>query len=73
MSNKELLDYAVENISEWNDEYTELWSDYSANTFFWSTGDWLRLGYVWSNQRGNWKTAQVRNIPFKTIATTSNN
>jgi len=42
MSNKELLDYAVENIKEWDDDYTHLRSDDSNSPLFFSKNDiWM--------------------------------
>ena len=36
--NQQLLDYAVENIKEWNDRFTDLYSDSSWNSLFWGKG-----------------------------------
>lgn len=45
MSNKELLDYAVENIPEWlDDKWTHLRSDNSAASLFWSKGEPWKVG-----------------------------
>lgn len=51
--NQELLDWAVTNIKEWNEEYTDLRSDNTVTSLFWTTnrhwfvhdtGDWRDYG-----------------------------
>lgn len=44
--NQELLDFAVENIEEWNYEFTHLRSDNSVTPLFYSTGDtWQKSSF----------------------------
>lgn len=60
--NTELLTWAVENITEWNDDYTHLRSDCSASTplFYTKGGGWVvyEPGTWFGEKRGDEYTAQ---------------
>lgn len=51
-SNQELLSWAVENIKEWNDDYTHLRSDSPGGlcTPYFTSGDGWRVGDTWVNE-----------------------
>lgn len=59
-SNQELLSWAVENIKEWDEDYTHLRSDKSTNPVFYTTGYWHVIPRnIWDNPskdgwRGQW-------------------
>lgn len=59
-SNQELLSWAVENIKEWNDDYTHLRSDKYTSAVFYTTGYWHVIPKnTWDNPskdgwRGQW-------------------
>lgn len=55
-SNQELLSWAVENIKEWNDDYTHLRSDDSHHSLFFSYGDFIKDGdgtWCWDSRNGD--------------------
>ena len=53
--NDELLTWAVENITEWNDDYTHLRSDYSVNPFYTKDGE----RSSWMAEYGRWGTSAL--------------
>lgn len=69
-SNQELLSWAVENIKEWNDDYTHLRSDDSRHSLFFSYGDFIKDGdgtWCWDSRNGDvWDVSVIYDKSFCT-------
>lgn len=62
--NQELLDWAVKNVKEWNDEYDRILSDDSSKPVHFAIGSWYKGINIWINISG--KLSRVLSQDFRT-------